>query len=72
MHHLFNDWLGEINSKWKCQILAGAIAMCLAIWISRNDVVFDKSIVPSYLKVLFILTGALQGGAFDSVLVAAS
>jgi hypothetical protein len=46
--------------------------MCLAIWISRNDVVFDKSIVPSYLKVLFILTGALQGDAFDSVLVAAS
>jgi hypothetical protein len=38
--------------------------MCWAIWISRNDIVFDKSIVPSYL--LF------RGDALDSVLVTAS
>jgi hypothetical protein len=53
MHHLFNEWLGGVNRKLKRQILAGAIAMCWAIWISRNDIVFDKGIVPSYLQVLF-------------------
>jgi hypothetical protein len=45
MHHLFNDWLGAVNRKLQHQIVAGAIAMCWAIWISINDIVFDKGIV---------------------------
>ncbi|CAN6182020.1 unnamed protein product [Urochloa humidicola] len=51
--YMFNGWLSGINRKLKSQILAGASAMCWAIWISRNDVVFDKGLVPSYLQVLF-------------------
>nr|TKW34566.1 hypothetical protein SEVIR_2G314250v2 [Setaria viridis] len=42
-----------LNRKLQSQILAGAIAMRWAIWISINDVVFDKGIVPSYLQVVF-------------------
>jgi hypothetical protein len=38
IHNLFNDWLGGVNRKRKRQILAGAIAMCWEIWISREDI----------------------------------
>ena len=27
--------------------------MCWAIWLSRNDLVFDKDVVPSYMQVIF-------------------
>jgi hypothetical protein len=49
MHLMLNDWLGGINRKLKCHILAGSIVMCMEIWVSRSDVVFDKSIMLSYL-----------------------
>ena len=31
----------------------GASALCWAIWLSRNDVVFQKTIPNSYLQVIF-------------------
>jgi hypothetical protein len=50
MHHMFTDWLSRINRKLKCQKLAGAIAICWAIWMFRNNVTFDKGLVSSYLQ----------------------
>jgi hypothetical protein len=44
MDQLINGWLFGINRKLKSQMLAGAVDMCWAIWISRNDVVFDNSL----------------------------
>jgi hypothetical protein len=37
----------------KFQILVGASAICWALWLTRNEVVFDKIIAPSYLQVIF-------------------
>ena len=37
----------------KRQLLVGASALCWAIWLSRNDVVFDKSPTKTYLQILY-------------------
>jgi hypothetical protein len=39
---MFMGWLGGINMKLKAKIIVGASAMCWAIWLTRNNIVFDK------------------------------
>ena len=39
--------------KTKVQILAGVGTLCRAIWFSRNDSVFDKQKIYSYMQMLF-------------------
>src|SRR6266542_6914283 len=53
VQHLFSGWLRGVDKKLKLLIVVGAIAMCWAIWLSRNDMVFDKNPVPSYMQVIF-------------------
>ena len=53
VHNLFTGWLDGINRKLKSQILVGASAICWAIWLTRNDIVFDKILAPFYLQVIF-------------------
>jgi hypothetical protein len=45
----FSDWLEGINRKLKSKIIVGASALCWAVWLSRNDIVFNKTVAPSYL-----------------------
>jgi len=56
VHNLFTGWLDGINKKLKSQILVGASAICWAIWLTRNDIVFDKVVAPSYLQAIFMGT----------------
>jgi len=42
-----------VDSKTKYLIITGVSALCWAIWISRNDLVFDKVPMLTYLQVLF-------------------
>ena len=42
-----------VNRKLKSQLLVGASSICWAIWLTRNDIVFDKILAPSYLQVIF-------------------
>ena len=51
--HMFGSWLNGIDMHLKNHILAGASAMCWAIWLSRNDIVFDKSPMKSKMQVLY-------------------
>ena len=51
--YLFGNWLVGINRKLMYLLLVGASALCLAIWLSRNDVVFDKVRVSSAMQVIF-------------------
>ena len=53
VHNLFTSWLEGINRKMKSQIFVGASVICWAIWFTRNDIVFNKTIAPSYLQVVF-------------------
>jgi len=53
VHHMFTDWLDGFNRKLKSKILVGASAICWVIWLTQNDIVFDKVPAPSYLQVIF-------------------
>ena len=54
--HLYGNWLGGLHSKLKRIVFVGASAVCWAIWLSRNDMVFDKTPSKSYMQVLFRAT----------------
>jgi hypothetical protein len=61
--HMFGNWLVGVSKKIKKLILVGASAICWALWLSRNDMVFDKTPSKSYLQVLFRATYWLRGWA---------
>jgi hypothetical protein len=44
---MFGTCLWGLDKDKKSLVLAGAAATCWAIWRYRNDVVFDRKIVPS-------------------------
>jgi hypothetical protein len=50
---LFSTWLNQFGGKLKRQALAIASAFCWAIWLSRNDMIFDKSSIKIFLQILF-------------------
>jgi hypothetical protein len=54
--HAFGNWLLGMPSKTKHLIISGVAAICWAIWISRNDLVFDKKPMLTNLQVLFRAT----------------
>jgi hypothetical protein len=56
VQHLFHDWKNQVRGNIRRQLLAGASAFCWAIWLSRNDVVFDKSPIKSFMQVLYMGT----------------
>lgn len=51
--NLFGSWLTNFPPKLRKQILVGVAAICWALWLSRNDVVFLRSKPNSFLQVLF-------------------
>jgi hypothetical protein len=52
IQHLFTGWINQAIGKLKRQLLAGTSAFCWVIWLSRNDVVFNKSLIKSFMQVL--------------------
>ena len=54
--HIFYGWLLGIDKKKSKLILVGASALCWTLWLSRNDMVFDKSPSISYMQVIFRAT----------------
>jgi hypothetical protein len=52
--HLFGSWLNSFPSKMSNLVLIGAVALCWALWLCRNDVVFNnRSKLISCLQVIF-------------------
>jgi hypothetical protein len=49
-----------VHLKVKNLIIIGVAALCWAIWISRNDLVFNKTPMVTYLQVLFRATHWLR------------
>ena len=45
--NMFGTWLNGMSQKLKNHALVGYSAICWAIWLSRNDVVFNRSKVHS-------------------------
>jgi hypothetical protein len=50
--NLFGSWLSNFSLKLRNQILIGAPALCWAIWLSRNDVVFKRTKPNSFVQVI--------------------
>ena len=57
---LFNRRCKVGGTKHNLLLLTAALAICWTIWISRNEVIFDKCKAKSYLQVLFRGTYWLQ------------
>jgi len=53
MDDLFIRWSKLLNKKYNSLLLTAASALCWAVWITRNEVVFDKCRPKSFLQVLF-------------------
>ena len=53
MDHMFGVWLIGFSKKNKSLIMAGVVALCWAIWLSRNDLVFEKCSLKTYMQVLY-------------------
>jgi hypothetical protein len=53
INDLFIRWSKVANKKHNSLLLTAASALCWAIWITRNKVVFDKCGLKSFLQVLF-------------------
>ena len=43
VNDIWTNWLNEVNKKLRYQAWVGACATLWAIWLSRNDVVFNKA-----------------------------
>ena len=43
VNDIFTNWLNGVNKKLRYQAWVGACATLWAIWLSRNDVVFNKA-----------------------------
>jgi hypothetical protein len=52
IEHMFGNLLNGIQTKLKQQLLVEASALCWAIWLSRNDIIFDKAPMKSFMQVL--------------------
>jgi hypothetical protein len=50
---IYNSWLINVNARWRSLILVGATTICWALWLCRNDVVFYKIPIQTYMQVLF-------------------
>lgn len=53
---MFGPWVHNCPRKYRSHVLIGAIAVCWAVWMSRNDIVFNKSSSHNALQVLFRAT----------------
>jgi hypothetical protein len=53
---MFGNWILNIDGDMRKLILVGICAILWGIWLSRNDVVFDKNPVLSYVQVIYRAT----------------
>ena len=58
--NMFGNWLRGIDKQFSTHILVGAAALCWALWLTRNDVVFNNKCVSSPMQVIHICTRWLR------------
>jgi hypothetical protein len=54
--NLFGSWLHGLCPKVKSQILLGAAALYWALWLNRNETIFNKASANTYIQVIFKVT----------------
>ena len=58
--NMFGNWLRGIDKQFSAHILVGAAALCWAMWLTRNDVVFNNKCVSSPMQVIHVCTRWLR------------
>jgi hypothetical protein len=59
---MYGDWLHGLNTRAKSLIMVGVAMLCWALWLSRNDTVFEKYSSKTYMQVFYRgRTGAGSG-----------
>jgi hypothetical protein len=53
VNDLFNHWSKRGGTNHNLNLFTAAAALCWSLWISRNEIVFDKCRPKSFLQVLF-------------------
>jgi hypothetical protein len=51
--HIFYGWVDGLGSQFKLLVLVAIAALCWALWTSRNDIVFDNSLIQTYMQVMY-------------------
>jgi hypothetical protein len=51
--NVFGAWVHNTNSANRQLLFVGIGVMLWAIWLNRNDVVFNKTLISSYMQVIF-------------------
>jgi hypothetical protein len=75
VRHIFSTWFTGIDLRTNRLVITGVSVFCWAIWISRNDLVFNNVSIFIYLQVLFRGTywlrfwAQLQKNEDDGVLI---
>jgi hypothetical protein len=54
--HVFRKWEQRMNEKDKKLLYVGIGDIFWSIWLSRNDLIFNKIPISSYMKVMFRMT----------------
>ena len=54
--NMFGNWLHGVPKKDKSDIRVGVCALLWAIWHVRNDIIFNKTKVSSFLQVIPLAT----------------
>jgi hypothetical protein len=57
---MFGDWLQGFNSALKPMLLLVAALLCWALWICRNDLVFEKKTLVFSLHVIDLASQKLS------------
>jgi hypothetical protein len=63
---MLGSWLGCFSQKLRKQVWLGAAAMCWAIWLCRNDAVFNRRQPNSFCR---LSSGERTGEGFDHSLL---
>jgi len=52
INHMFGTWLRNQNKRMRSLIWVGVAAICWAIWLCRNDVIFNELKTNSIMQVI--------------------
>jgi hypothetical protein len=56
IEHVYGDWVQNMSNTNKRLLFVGLCAMFWSIWLSQNDIIFNKKSISSYMQVMFRTT----------------
>jgi hypothetical protein len=52
INDMFSNWLLTLGLEQRKQLLVGTLTLCWVIWTTRNEVIFYKSPIKTYMHIL--------------------